>query len=394
MLGSLHSLCYRARPVTNIDSIDILLKIFQHGGDFQDLSSTIDPSSYPRKPPIIEITSRPGQGKTQLLYFLITIAVLPATDPSSEITLGGQNSAVIFLDTDGRFDVSRLAQIMQLYISIHRASQDNKLGRQDRYSAQEVIADDNDAALIRTSLEHVHVCAPQSLESLLATLDTLGTYLSGFDEQLSASRCLSAIILDSASAFYWQERRRVEDAKLPIHLQTIDPSFTEAEIKDPPINPYAQLRQSLSTLSKDYLCPVIVTTRSNNRHVISRPSEPAVPPELPLPWPTFPTLRLHVMRWTVDKYPPIHSVQEALRDKMTRQGVVRRGRYEISLNYWASDTWGQRVKSALENRATATSLWIGEEGVWVKDNEVANDSWPPWVDLMKAGQDVASEDNA
>ena len=362
-----------------------MLKVFQYGGEFEvDPNLTDSLGTHTPKLPTIEITSSgPGQGKTQLLYFMITRAVLPAVDATSGATLNGLDSAVVILDTDGHFEISRLAQVMQLYISVHRASRLKDSGEQGHNSAKQLVADDIDSALIHRCLKHVHVFSPPSFESLLTTLDSLEAYLSDFEEHFSEQRALSAILLDSVNAFYWQERRKAEDEKLSIHLQMHDASSSHVGPTSPSINSYVQLRQSLTLLAKKYSCTIVVTTRSSSRNVRLRSHEAIVKPELPPPWPMFPILRLVVTRVPVDKFPPMHSIQEALRDKVARQEVVSQGRYEILLNHWSAETWNEGIKSALERRVTTIPLWIGDEGSWVKDDGLPSEHWPPWMDLLK-----------
>ncbi|KAI9694795.1 MAG: hypothetical protein M1822_000411 [Bathelium mastoideum] len=388
VLQSLRRLRDGSRAFTNIGSIDDLLRVFQYGGQHKhDLEAPDILEAPTPKFPIIEITSSgPGQGKTQLLYFLTTIAILPPAYTASQIRLGGHNGAVVIIDSDGRYNVSRLAQVMQFYISVYRASQTGSAGRQNRYTAQEIMADGEDSELVRMCLKHVHVFNPQSFESLLDTLGSLDEYLSNFDEHVSTSRPLSAILLDSASTFYWQERRKIEDAKVPINPQTDDSSSTRTEIKDPPQNSYALLKQSLSGLAKKFSCLVVTTSVSNSRHAVHRSREVTIPSELPAPWSTFPTLRLHVRRAAVDKFPPMHSIQDALRDQPARQEVVSQYRYEILLNRWNADTWGEELRSAVDSAITVIPMWIGDEGMWVKNSEMSDDDWPPWRDLLKANE--------
>jgi hypothetical protein len=112
----------------------------------------------PRKFPVIELCSEEsGTGKTQLLYLIIAVAILPET--YTDVDLGGRNSAVVILDTEGCFDVQRLAEVMKGYIR----SQDGSF------------PDIED--LVHRSLQHVQIYQPEKLSSLITTLSTLQTYL-------------------------------------------------------------------------------------------------------------------------------------------------------------------------------------------------------------------------
>lgn len=65
-----------------------------------------------KKPPVIEISSpNSGGGKSQLIYYLAAICVLPATFKGRKT--GGRDGAVVLLDTDGKLDIRRLYQIAE-----------------------------------------------------------------------------------------------------------------------------------------------------------------------------------------------------------------------------------------------------------------------------------------
>ncbi|KAL1997692.1 hypothetical protein VTN02DRAFT_1048 [Thermoascus thermophilus] len=115
-----------------------------------------------QRDPVVEIASASSAaGKTQLLYYLTAVAVLPAR-------FGGREAAVVFLDTDGRFDAARLRDVAA---SILRQRLD------DDDSTAVDIPPDVLQAEIRTALDHVHLFRPQSSSSLLATLRSLDAYL-------------------------------------------------------------------------------------------------------------------------------------------------------------------------------------------------------------------------
>ncbi|KAF2493226.1 hypothetical protein BU16DRAFT_433758, partial [Lophium mytilinum] len=143
-----------------------------------------------QKMPMIElISSGPGAGKTSLIYYIIAVAILPATYSSTPI--GGQSSAVVVLDADNRFRVERLVEVMASYISSRLAAagipqQQKTDGMRD---------------LIHACLAHVHIFRLQSMRSLLATLKSLPEYLESRTAHRSAHRRLHSIFLDSASAF-------------------------------------------------------------------------------------------------------------------------------------------------------------------------------------------------
>ncbi|KAK4960713.1 hypothetical protein LTR66_012921, partial [Elasticomyces elasticus] len=217
LLQSLRALAAPPPPPhhTGVPALDRLLNpsafsddIQSHDARTQNLSAqqrhdrpappeTHPPPSRPEDPPIIELTSpSPGGGKTHLLYYLITTLVLPKTWPG--IALHGSGAAVVVLDTDSRFDIPRLAQIMKQHIST--------LASKTTTAPSTVELE----ALLMDSLQHVHIFRPDSMASLLTTLDTLPAYLLASattdtstantttpPPHSSAQRRLGALILDS-----------------------------------------------------------------------------------------------------------------------------------------------------------------------------------------------------
>lgn len=116
--------------------------------------------------PTIELCSEePGTGKTQLLYLIIALTILPET--YGDIDLGGRNSAIVMLDTEGRFDIQRLAEVMKGYIF----SKDALLQNVDE--------------LVHRSLQHLHLYQPQIFSSLITTLSSLQSYLFTVAERVN-----------------------------------------------------------------------------------------------------------------------------------------------------------------------------------------------------------------
>src|SRR4030095_12875097 len=70
-------------------------------------------------------------------------------------------------------------------------------------------------SMLHECLRHVHVFRPQSSQALLATIQSLETYLLDGSDHISGLRPLRAIVLDSATAFYWQDRREAEILRIP-----------------------------------------------------------------------------------------------------------------------------------------------------------------------------------
>ncbi|KAG2417865.1 hypothetical protein HFD88_000964 [Aspergillus terreus] len=320
-------------------------------------STEYTPSLCRGKAPVIEISSTASAaGKSQLLYYLTAIAILPSRCGPHQ--LGGRESAVAFIDTDGRFDVERLRTIAQGIIRKRLPDQDATTHADDIRS------------IIITSLQHLHIFRPQSSASLLSTLQHLDTYLFDLTRHFSATRPLHAVFIDSASAFFWQDKlhdevARVEDigrAYADIeHDRRHKQSFYLSEM-------YADLVAELKRLQHRFSCALIYTTTAwSGRPATTGPGDsnpgpftlyephlstlkfPSARPSLPAPWGTFPTVRLLVRREAVRPFPSDMTPAEAQADAAMRQGVVLRGRFSAWVNGWGCEDWPRRIVDRLDS---------------------------------------------
>lgn len=180
------------------------------------------------KGPFIEfISAGSGGGKTHLLYYMTALAILPRTYRG--IILNGKDSAVVVLDTDCRFDFQRLTEVMSHYVisqleSSFSLSQSVNGAQSSTAGKSKVIHD-----LIQSSLSHVHIFRPRSHASLLSTVSSLPMYLFRSTSHASINRPLHSIILDSASAFFWQTRTEEDTARLSISPEaSLVPSLQQA----------------------------------------------------------------------------------------------------------------------------------------------------------------------
>lgn len=310
-----------------------------------------------RLDPVVEISSSSsGAGKSQLLYYLTATAVLPLTYEGT--CTGGRDSAVVFIDADCRFDADRLRTVARGILQERLREQPGGIKPSDI------------ECILLASLQHVHVFRPQSSSSLLATLHNLDTYLFDLSRHLSSNRPLQAIIIDSASAFFWQDRlrdeiSRTEEIGRPLADLERDreqkQSFYQADL-------YAELVKELKRLQLRFSCAVIYSTMtwtgksSASLHAQShRPSgpfdlynppvfskTPALRPSLPAPWGTFPTLRLLVQRDSVRPFPPSMTARDAEQDAAMRHEVVRQGKFSGWVNGWGQEEWPRRVVDGVE----------------------------------------------
>ncbi|RDW67366.1 putative Rad51 family DNA repair protein [Aspergillus mulundensis] len=330
---------------------------------------SVHPAFLSRPYPVLEISSTSSAaGKSEVLYYLTALTVLPFE--FNGISLGGLNSAVVFIDADGRFDAERLHAIARGIVL-------DKLRTEDKPSADLRAAVES---MLLASLQHIHVFRPQSSLALLATLQTLDAYLLNLPLHASANRALHAIVLDSATAFFWQDKLQDEVAR----TEDIGQSAAEIERRRREretfhlADLYADLVASLKRLQGAFDCAVIYTATSFSGKSAEKPSmphgsynpldtalnTPSFRSPLPSPWGLFPTLRLVLQREAVRPFPPGVTVQEAERDAPMRQEVVMRGEFLGSVNSWGREDWPQRILEALKRRGGGQfSFNVGRKGV-------------------------------
>ncbi|KAK1075770.1 hypothetical protein LTR74_000178 [Friedmanniomyces endolithicus] len=295
--------------------------------------------------PILELTSTsPGSGKTHLLYHLTALAVLPSD-------LGGKESCVVILDTDGTFSIPRLAQ--QLLLLIKAPSSTDQ---------------ENDDILL-SSLKHIHIFRPQSLASSIATLTTLPAYLFDASRHYSLDRAASFIALASASAYYWQTKASEENAAL--FASTAAPLSKPSKQQQQVPAAYAQLTTALRSASLTFRCPIVLTSHhlggpvnpSTTPHDHPADSSHALRPSLPAPLSTLPTLKLILTRLPVRKFPAGISLEEAAREAVDRQAAVEAGKYSCVVNEWGLDERVLRRLQRLGEGKKGFGFRIGAEGL-------------------------------
>ncbi|KAL2855358.1 hypothetical protein BJY01DRAFT_231681 [Aspergillus pseudoustus] len=329
----------------------------------------VPPPSTRRPYPVVEASSTSsGAGKSQLLYHLTALAILPSE--LDGVQLGGFGSAVVFIDTDGRFDAERLCTVARGIIQ-------SRLQIVDLTSS---LAQSIEATLL-AALQHVHVFRPQSSLALLATLQSLDEYLLDLSRHLSASRAVHAIIIDSATAFFWQDKLQDEIARTEdIGRPTADIERERLQKENFYLSDiYADLVAALKRLQHIFDCTVIYTTISFNGKMVEKsremygsynpldtafPNMPSFRSPLPPPWGLFPSLRLVLQREPVRPFPPSATLSEAQRDAPMRQEIVMRGEFVGSVNGWGREEWPRRLLEGLKRRDGGIfGFRVGREGV-------------------------------
>lgn len=327
--------------------------------DPEPSSNVLFSSSAPRQKrpsPVVEISSSlSGAGKTQLLYYMTARAILPRA--YGGVSIGGLEAAVVWMDADDRFDVYRLRNVAEGIIRQAPESVDDEALDQQTG----LFSDGQLTEILTSSLQHVHVFRPQSSSALLATLRTLDKYLYDLSRHHSASRPLHMLVIDSATAFFWQDKLRDEVARTE-EIGRRRPEVDQKREKNQIFqlsDLYAQIVNELKRLQGLFGCAVVYTTTvSSGRPPASTtsgqsgplgpydrpPSQtPSLRPALPAPWGTFPVLRLVVHRDTVRPFPPAMSAHDARRDAPMRQSVVAQGKFSAWVNAWGREEWPRRV---------------------------------------------------
>ncbi|KAI9763700.1 MAG: hypothetical protein M1840_009173 [Geoglossum simile] len=370
LLHSLRLLHERCQPSRlNIPALDRLLNYFiQPSSVLQQpterVSHTLNQSTPAEtcsplakaKPAVIELTgTSPYSGKTHLLYYITAIATLPVE--ANDVFLNGKGGAVVVLDTDMRFDVRRLKEVMIHFIRTRYL----EAGALFEY-------DDRIEGIIRHALLHVHVYRPQSSASLVATIDAIPSYLYSAKEHFSSGRALEAVLLDSASAFVYQDRADSDtDAIESIPYPKPGSAFTKR---------YQDIVKGLRALQQTFNCTIIATTwglfpyhTEKQQHLKER-YLPSFRPHLPPAWTSFCTLRLIVARDVVPKFGPAMSAEEALKDAAARQEVVERGGFSGWVDQgWGGEEWSERVWEGLRRVKGSGFFWfrITRDGIELED---------------------------
>lgn len=314
-----------------VKALDDLLEVFvPRPGTAQGQGQTANPRLANRSEPVVEISSsQSAAGKSQLLYYLTAVAILPSR--LGDIRLGGRDAAVVFIDADGRFDASRL-------LTVARRIVQQKMKPQTMDREGELKLHDDIENLLIDSLQHVHAFRPQSSTSLLATLHSLEPYLFNLPRHLSSNRHLHAILIDSMTAFFWQDKLRDQIARIEeighpraeIERNRKErQSFYMADL-------HAELVKELKRLQHVFGCAVVHTTTA----WVGRSSAGDLPGvvetatsfrcPLPAPWGLFPWLRVVV--------------------SSSSPSVGGKRRFSGCVNGWAREDWPRRFIEGAQRR--------------------------------------------
>lgn len=288
--------------------------------------------------PIVEVTSsHSAAGKTSLLYYLTALALLHKDD-------GGKSSAVVWLDTDGRFSALQLSQILNAIISRRKANTANLTEH-----------------LISQALTHLHILHPQSSSQLLSMLQQLPTYLLSPASHHSLHRQLGMLVVDSATAFTFQDRFEADIARLEAGSIS-NPTTTTSRT--------TQIQESLQSLQSRFDCSILFTTDGATLLPTKRTQSTEMPqePASISSWTAFATLSLTVQRASVPQFAPNMSLEQCLADRGQRQEAVSKSRFVVGLDWKGSERWLPEIRKAANELPGkgAFGMRINDHGVEIE----------------------------
>ncbi|KAK6544087.1 hypothetical protein TWF694_000798 [Orbilia ellipsospora] len=346
------------------------------------------------KPVIIEISSdRPCVGKTQLLYHLACVTLLP--ESWNGINLDGKDGAVVFIDCDGRFDILRLMEMichyLQSRLSLAIQYCESQLNSRDTEMQNPQVEDqDNDdieeylqlltsidsthiVELTEYALTNLHVYQPTSPSELLEIISSLPGYLTSSQDHSSHDQALSLLLIDGISAFYWLER------STPSNPATLNQAFSDDLPTEPPKpqlslqSRYEKVTSDLITISTRFGANIVITNihiptanHSNNHNGGGggvNPAPPSYPRHLPACYTYSPRFLSARIILSLDIVAPFHAdieLKNAWKERGMRMEVV--GKAGVSA--WVEGA-GVRKGESRRDKAEGGWFWfrIGEEGV-------------------------------
>jgi len=145
---------------------------------------------------IVEFYGPSGSGKTAFLIQVVVSCILP--QEWRDIDIGGRESRAIFIDTEYKLDIFRIAIALA-----QRVEDAIRLARGEDVDEAEV--EDAVNELRTTSLRRLHVFRCGTSFELLCTIRQLK------DVAANESQCpIKVLAIDSISGFFWQDKSGVE----------------------------------------------------------------------------------------------------------------------------------------------------------------------------------------
>ncbi|MCJ1250712.1 hypothetical protein MMC30_007940 [Trapelia coarctata] len=279
------------------------------------------------KPPVIEICgTSPGSGKAQLLYHIAATSLYtPVSDASASCQKSG---AVIWIDTDSRFDINRLHAILRS--GIQTPDDDLETTKENT---------------IEATLQHLHIFRPQSSDTLLATLYSIPSYLFSLHKHYSGGRPLRVLIISNISAFLHQDRLDSDIAR------DAPPSDAPGTSAQPPSILFTQRYRDIVTALRDIQTTFSCTIVAGNISLSPLQASSLGPthrPHLPGAWTSFCATKIFVARKIVPRFGFSLSAEEAELERAARRLAVERSGFRGWVDPWRSEAWEIDVREAVE----------------------------------------------
>lgn len=283
------------------------------------------------KPPqVIEIANAAAcSGKTQLLYLIVSLSLLPANH--KDVPIDGKGNAVVLLDLSGKFSILRLHHVMHSHVT------------SVCFTHSKVLPEHEISSLVSDSLTHLLIFHPQSSSTLSATLTSLPSFLlASPSTHFSANRSLGLLAINDLSAFLWQDRL---DADEEISF----PASNHAEKANNALflERHRNFISSLRQIQQLFSC-TIVATNWGLAPVTSTAGHLALRPHLPSLWNNFCTVKVIVERDRVSKFGPRLGAEEARREGMQRWEAVEKSDFSGSVNWWGNEGWREGVREGIQ----------------------------------------------
>jgi hypothetical protein len=296
--------------------------------------------------PVLEICGvGPCSGKTQLLYQLAATAL--GSQLNDDVQPESSKGAVVWIDTDARFDVYRLYSVLK------PRTQDHGL------SSTTCQPDLND--LTTQLLQHLHVFRPWSSDSFLSTLNSIPSYLHSFARHFSGGRPLKLIIINNISSFSSQDRLDSESEVNAEGSSVIEQASARLD-SSRYSQRYRDIVGSLQRLQRRFSCSIVA---GNILHGTSKVTTPGMSsrPHLPGAWTSFCPAKILVSKISTPKFMPGMSAEEAQLEAQARRTAVLRSGFQGWVDRWAEDILETGARDAI-GKIKPFQFFVNDQGVY------------------------------
>lgn len=153
---------------------------------------------------IVELEGPAGAGKTELLLEALIQCVLPRG------VAGGQESTALYIATDARWPQQRVAERLQQRLDAHSRSDSEPMAPDTlrRCLSRLLVVRCHSAQELLAALAKVHMSCDAGTGAFTMRLNAKGVAAADDDESRDEAPPLRLVVVDTANAFYWQERCR------------------------------------------------------------------------------------------------------------------------------------------------------------------------------------------